>query len=254
MTLVAVGHGEVARALLGAGTEETVKTLTRSRARLVDAFEVERRRIERDLRDGAQQRLVALTMTLGLAELERDDPAAMHALVERAAGQARTALADLRDVVRGIHPRVLTDLGLPAAVAELAHGCGIALTIDLEVPERLPTVVESAAYFVVAEAVTNAMKHAGAGRAWVTGGARDGRLVVEVGRRRPLVGPDLPSIRGYGPLCTTANVAGSCCAALQQMGQPRSVPGLKIRRWSSCRCRHRSTNSRAATGSVRNRS
>jgi signal transduction histidine kinase len=91
--LVAVGHGEIARTLLGPGDEEMVRTLTSSRARLLDAFEIERRRIERDLHDGAQQRLVALTMTLGLAELEHDDPAATRALVTRAAAQSRAACA-----------------------------------------------------------------------------------------------------------------------------------------------------------------
>ena len=181
VALVAVGHGEIARTLLGPGDEETVRVLTRSRARLIDAFEVERRRIERDLHDGAQQRLVALTMTLGLAELERDDPATTHALVTQAAAQSRAALAELRDLVRGIHPRVLTDLGLPAAVAELAQGCGVPLTITLDLPGRLPSAVESAAYFVVAEAVTNIVKHAGATRAWITGAVNGNRLVVEVG-------------------------------------------------------------------------
>jgi signal transduction histidine kinase len=181
VTLVAVGHGEIARTLLGPGEEETVRVLTHSRARLIDAFEVERRRIERDLHDGAQQRLVALSMTLGLAELERDDPAATHALVIQAAAQSRAALADLRDLIRGIHPQVLTDLGLPAAVAELAQGCGVPLTITLDLPHRLPSTVESAAYFVVAEAVTNSVKHADATRAWITGTVDGDRLVVEVG-------------------------------------------------------------------------
>jgi signal transduction histidine kinase len=181
IALVAVSHGGVARALLGPGDEETVRVLTRSRARLIDAFEVERQRIERDLHDGAQQRLVALSMTLGLAELECGDPAATHALVTKAAAQSRAALAELRDLIRGIHPRVLTDLGLPAAVAELAQGCGIPLTIVLDVPGRLPSTVESAAYFVVAEAVTNTVKHANATRAWITGTVNGDRLIVEVG-------------------------------------------------------------------------
>jgi signal transduction histidine kinase len=181
VSLVAVGHGEIARLLLGPGQEATVRVLTQSQARLVDAFEVERKRIERDLHDGAQQRLVALSMTLGLAELERDDPAAVQALVAQAAAQSRAALDELRDLVRGIHPQVLTDLGLLAAVAELTQGCGLPLTIDLDLPGRLPPAVESAAYFVVAEAVTNLVKHAAATRGWITGAVDGGRLVVEVG-------------------------------------------------------------------------
>jgi signal transduction histidine kinase len=175
VAMVAIAHSEVARLLLSPGEDEAVRTLTRSRARLIDAFEVERRRIERDLHDGAQQRLVALTMTLGLAELERDDPEAAHGLVVQAGDQARTALDELRDLIRGIHPRVLTDLGLAAAVTELAEGCGVPLTITLDIPGRLPPTVESTAYFVVAEAVTNAVRHAGASRIQISG-AIDGKL------------------------------------------------------------------------------
>jgi signal transduction histidine kinase len=180
VAMVAIGHSELARLLLAAGEEETVRMLTRSRARLIDGFEVERRRIERDLHDGAQQRLVALTMTLGLAELEHGDPDRVRSLVSEAGEQARRALAELRDLIRGIYPRVLTDLGLPAAVAELAQGCGTPLSIAVHIPERLPSTVESAAYFVVAEAVSNAVKHATPNHIWVTGGVDAGRLVIEV--------------------------------------------------------------------------
>jgi signal transduction histidine kinase len=180
VAVVAIGHSEIARLLLGPGADETVRTLTRSRARLTDAFEVERRRIERDLHDGAQQRLVALTMTLGLAELERHDPDTAHALVLQAGEQARAALDDLRDLIRGIHPQVLTDLGLPAAIAELAGGCGLLLTITLDLPGRLPATVESTAYFVVAEAITNAARHAGATRVRVGGAVTDQTLTIEV--------------------------------------------------------------------------
>lgn len=180
VAMVAIGHSEIARLLLSPGEAERVRTLTRSRARLIDAFEVERRRIERDLHDGAQQRLVSLTMTLGLAELERGDVDRAQVLISQAGEQARGALADLRDLIRGIHPRVLTDLGLPAAVAELTDGCGVPLTIAVRIPDRLPSAIESAAYFVVAEAVTNAVKHARPTRIWVTGGVDAGRLVIEV--------------------------------------------------------------------------
>jgi signal transduction histidine kinase len=177
---VAIGHSEIARRLLGSGADETIRTLTRSRARLADAFEVERRRIERDLHDGAQQRLVALTITLGLAKLERDDAEAAHTLVVQAGEQAKAALAELRALIRGIHPRVLTELGLPAAVAELAEGCGLPLTITLDVPRRLPSTVESTAYFVVAEALTNTARHAQATRIRVTGAVARRTLTIEV--------------------------------------------------------------------------
>ncbi|MFG1926511.1 sensor histidine kinase [Cryptosporangium sp. NPDC048952] len=174
VTGVASGAGWVAESLLRPGT------LTRSRVRLIDAFEVERRRIERDLHDGAQQRLVALSMTLGLAELERDDPETAHALVVQANEQASAALADLQALVRGIHPRVLTDLGLSAAIAELAEGCGVPLTVAVDVPDRLPAAVESTAYFVVAEALTNAMRHARPSHISVTGAVQRSTLTVEV--------------------------------------------------------------------------
>jgi signal transduction histidine kinase len=179
--LAAVAHGELARLLLSSGDDTAVRTLTRSRARLIDAFEVERRRIERDLHDGAQQRLLELGMTLVAADLELDgDPEAAKPLVRQAAEQARSALAELRELVRGIHPQVLTDLGLPAAVMEAADRSTVPVTVALDVPVRLPSTVESTAYFVVAEALTNAARHAKATRVSVTGGLHGTRLVVEV--------------------------------------------------------------------------
>ncbi|GHE30134.1 histidine kinase [Streptosporangium violaceochromogenes] len=179
--VAAVAHGELARLLLSPGEEARVRSLTRSRARLIDAFEVERRRIERDLHDGAQQRLLRLGMTLLTARLEFDhDPLAVRPFLEQAEGEARSALAELRELVRGIHPRVLTDLGLPAAVAELAGGLAVPVDVVLEIPGRLPAPVESTAYFVVAEAVTNAVRHAAATGIRVTGAVTGGILVVEV--------------------------------------------------------------------------
>ncbi|KDN82027.1 sensor histidine kinase [Kitasatospora cheerisanensis] len=158
-----------------------VVELTRSRARLADAFEAERRRIERDLHDGAQQQLVALGMTLGLAELELhglDSPAA--ALVGRARAEARLALDQLRSLVRGIHPQVLTDHGLPAAVAELALRHPVPVLVDLDLPHRLPGPVESAAYFTVTEALTNAAKHSHADEIAVRGALDGDTLVLSV--------------------------------------------------------------------------
>ncbi|MFJ9850800.1 sensor histidine kinase [Streptomyces sp. NPDC101150] len=137
--------------------------LTRSRARLADAFEAERRRIERDLHDGAQQQLVALNMTLGMAEMElRESGSPTTELVTRARGEVRSALAQLRDLVRGIHPQVLTDHGLAAAVAEVAQRHPVPVTVDIDLPHRLPGTVESVAYFTVTEALANAAKHSGA--------------------------------------------------------------------------------------------
>ncbi|MFD8411445.1 sensor histidine kinase [Streptomyces sp. NPDC059650] len=153
--------------------------LTRSRIRLADAFEAERRRIERDLHDGAQQQLVALTMTLGLAEMEmREGGSPASELVSRARREARQALDELRRLVRGIYPQVLTDHGLAAAVAEVALGHPLPVTVDIDLPHRLPGMVETTAYFTVTEALTNAAKHSGASQVAVVGRYRNDRLIL----------------------------------------------------------------------------
>ncbi|MDX3311724.1 sensor histidine kinase [Streptomyces sp. NPDC054884] len=157
----------------------TVVELARSRVRLVDAFEAERRRIERDLHDGAQQRLVALTMTLGLARLDAP-PGPLADQLTRAHEEAGKALAELRELIHGIHPQVLTDYGLPAAISDAADRCVVPVDVDLALPGRPTRAVESAAYFVVCEALANVDRHSGAGRARVSGGHHDGRLFLEV--------------------------------------------------------------------------
>lgn len=158
---------------------DRVVELARSRVRLVDAFEAERRRIERDLHDGAQQRLVALTMILGLARLDAP-PGPLADQLATAQEEAGKALAELRELIHGIHPKVLADYGLQAAVTDAADRSVVPVDVDLDLPGRLPRAVESAAYFVVCEALANVARHSGAGRARVTGGHRDGRLVLEV--------------------------------------------------------------------------
>ncbi|ASO18484.1 Sensor histidine kinase LiaS [Actinoalloteichus hoggarensis] len=186
VTPVAAIRGRLTRLLYGgAGPDlgaELVE-LRRSRARLVDGFEVERRRIERDLHDGAQQRLLSVHLSLGMAtialEEENADGEAVR-LVRGAQDAAREALAELRAVVRGIHPRVLTDRGLPAAVAELGDRLPIAVTVRIDLPVRPPAFAEVAAYFVVAEALTNVVRHSGASSATVTGGLRGALLVITV--------------------------------------------------------------------------
>ncbi|MFD0402691.1 sensor domain-containing protein [Kitasatospora sp. NPDC127121] len=186
--LLTTAQVALARLLLGPREEDTgrqVLELTRSRARLADAFEAERRRIERDLHDGAQQQLVALSMTLGLADHALRDGSAQSgdratALVARARGEARQALEQLRGLVRGIHPQVLTDHGLAAAVAEVALRHPIPVRSDFDLPGRLPAPVETTAYFTVTEALTNAAKHSGAAAITVSGCIADGRLVLQV--------------------------------------------------------------------------
>ncbi|MET9552981.1 sensor domain-containing protein [Streptomyces sp. NPDC006645] len=161
--------------------ERQVVELTRSRARLADAFEAERRRIERDLHDGAQAQLVALTMTLGLAELElRESGSPATELVSRARDEARLALTQLRDLVRGIYPQVLTDHGLDAAVAEIALRSPIPVDVDIDLPRRLPDPVETVAYFTVTEALTNAAKHSDATRLTVVGRLKRGTLTLVI--------------------------------------------------------------------------
>jgi signal transduction histidine kinase len=157
-----------------------VVELTRSRVRLVDAFEAERRRIERDLHDGAQQRLVALTMTLGLARLDAPPGGPLAEQLAAAYDQASAVLAELRELIRGVHPKVLADYGLEAAVTDVADRSPLPVDVALDLPARLPEAVEAAAYFVVCEALANVARHSGATRAEVTGGHHAGRLRIRV--------------------------------------------------------------------------
>lgn len=148
--------------------EQRVEVLTESRAASVDHAASELRRIERDLHDGAQARLVALGMTLGLAEETlRSDPETATKLLAEARGTTSAALGDIRFVVRGIHPPVLADRGLTGAVQALALDMALPVEVHSSLDERLPDPVESALYFAVAECLANVGKHAGADHAWV---------------------------------------------------------------------------------------
>ena len=190
--LLATGEGARMRAELD---EQRLR-----RQLAVDAAERERRRIERDLHDGAQQRLVALGMSLGLArETLPTDPVAGAALVAEAHAEAKLALAELRDLARGIHPAILADRGLDAALSELLRRTPIPVSIMVALPRRPPTSVESAAYFVVAEALTNVSRHAGASKATVTISQADGLVFVEVadngvGGADPAIGTGLSGL------------------------------------------------------------
>jgi signal transduction histidine kinase len=161
--------------------EERIDTLETTRAGAVDVQDTELRRIERDLHDGAQARLVALGMNLGMAEQKLDaDPEAARDLVAEARLGVEAALRELRDLARGIHPPVLADRGLEAAVSALAHTSAVPVSVTADIPSRPPAAVETAAYFVAAEALTNAAKHAGATRIGVHLARENGVLVVEV--------------------------------------------------------------------------
>jgi signal transduction histidine kinase len=158
-----------------------IEELETTRAGAVDVQETELRRIERDLHDGAQARLIALGMSLGMAEEKlRNDPEGAQRLLAEARSGAREALQELRALARGIHPPILTDRGLEAALAALAARSPLPVTLSVDVTERPAAAVETAAYFVVAEALANAIKHADAARVDISIRRSDGRLVAEI--------------------------------------------------------------------------
>ncbi len=181
----AIADAAMSRRLLGPRSDlaARVTELEISRERVVDAAEAERRRIERDLHDGAQQRLVALAMELGRAKAKfADDPDAARVLVDQAHAQAKEALTELRNLVRGVHPPVLTERGLDAALSGLAALCPVPVDVHVDVPVRPKSSVEAVAYFVVAEALTNVAKHSRASRAKVVveGHGYPGTLTVMI--------------------------------------------------------------------------
>jgi signal transduction histidine kinase len=159
-----------------------VRRLTASRVDAVDTAAAELRRVERDLHDGAQARLVALGISLRATErLIQTNPAAAVALVAEAREHSAQALAELRALVRGINPPVLAERGLGDAIRALALDCPVPTTADIDLPGRVPAPVEAAAYFAVAEALTNVAKHAaGAHSAHITAEHASGRLRIEV--------------------------------------------------------------------------
>jgi signal transduction histidine kinase len=158
-----------------------LEALRASRARLVEAGDAERRRLGRDLHDGAQQRLVALMIELQLARERFDaDPAGARELVDSAFANAQAAVGELRDLAAGIHPAVLSQRGLDAALESLASRAPVPVELHSAVEERLPSPVETAAYFVVAEALTNVAKYAGATHARVEVRRENGAAVVDI--------------------------------------------------------------------------
>jgi signal transduction histidine kinase len=160
---------------------EAHEELTASRARIVQAGDAERRRLERNLHDGAQQRLVSLALSLRIARSRlADDPASATELLERAGAELALGLEELRELARGIHPAVLTDHGLTPAVEMLAARAGFPVDVNGLPPERLSEPIEAAAFYVVSESLTNVAKYASASRARVDLARDNGVLVVEV--------------------------------------------------------------------------
>jgi signal transduction histidine kinase len=172
-----------------------------TRDETVDARAAELQRIERDLHDGAQARLVSLTMSLGMAEEEFDrDPGAARQLVIEARASARAALSELRHLVRGIHPPVLTERGLGGAVEALALASAVPVEVDVQLDGRLSAPLESALYFVIAEAMANVARHSQATWAFVRLWKEDGKLRLMVhddglGGADPARGSGLRGIR-----------------------------------------------------------
>jgi signal transduction histidine kinase len=166
---------------LQAEVQAQLEQVRASRARIVQAGDAERRRLERDLHDGAQQRLVTLSLALGMARSRAAgaDPE-LVSLIESAGKEAQEALVELRELARGIHPAVLTETGLAGGIQALAERSPVATTITAVPAGRFPAPIEATAYFVVSEALANVAKHALAGSAQVTIRQLSGRLLVQV--------------------------------------------------------------------------
>ena len=179
------GHAWLARNLLGSNREAVLEArvdqLSASRSRALDASMLELQRIERDLHDGAQQRLVKLAMDLGMArEKIKTDPAAAEELIAEAHDESKRAMAEIRDLARGILPAVLTDRGLDAAIPALAGRSPVPVEVDVNLPQRPPFPVETTAYFVIAEALTNVARHSQATEAQVSVKQDGDRLLIDV--------------------------------------------------------------------------
>jgi signal transduction histidine kinase len=215
------------RSLLGtnrtAELEAEVVEVSARRSAAVDAAEAERRRIERDLHDGAQQRLVALGMTLGLAREKMDsDPEQARALMDEAHADAKAAMVELRSIARGIHPAVLDDRGLDAALSAIAAKAPVPVSINVNLPKRMGVTLEGAAYYVVAESLTNMAKHANATHASIDIGVHDGKLLVAVsdnGRGGAEVRPD----GGLAGLRDRVAALGGTLAVSSPAGGPTTV-------------------------------
>ncbi|MBW8483921.1 sensor domain-containing protein [Actinomadura sp. PM05-2] len=186
---LAAAHALYARLLLGTSRaqaenrelRERTAHLQASRARGVDAVEFERRRIERDLHDGAQQRLLAVAMDIGRARAKLDDdPEGARALIEQAHAGTKEAITELRDLARGIYPAILTDRGLDPALSGLAARAPVPVEVAVDLPDRPPAAVESIAYFIVAEALANVAKYARATSASVRAFQDGPWIVVEI--------------------------------------------------------------------------
>ncbi|WP_067502983.1 sensor histidine kinase [Actinoplanes sp. TFC3] len=217
---LATAQGAVARALLADPSGLALREVSQSRARLADAFDLERRRIERDLHDGAQHRLTSLTLHLGMAKLDTppDSPAAEP--LSKAHDQAKDLMVVLRDLIYGIRPQELTDLGLPAALRELAGRSPLPVSVTIADGVSRPSEqTEATAYFAASEALANVVKHANATRADIFLAQAGPTLILEVrddgqGGATPAPASSTGSFSGTGSPLTTGTPSGSGAAAL----------------------------------------
>ncbi|WP_405605732.1 sensor domain-containing protein [Streptomyces sp. NBC_01410] len=210
--------------LLGPSTLATrVVELESDRGVVVDTAAADLRRIERDLHDGAQARLVALAMDLGLAkEKLAEDPDAAARMVDEAHGEVKVALQELRDLARGIHPAVLTDRGLDAALSAVASRCTVPVTVEVDLPSRPAPAIEGIAYFTVSELLQNVSKHAQASRATVDVWRSQDRLMLQVtdnGRG----GADLSAGSGLAGLAERLDAVDGILALDSPAGGPTTV-------------------------------
>ncbi|MET9225547.1 sensor histidine kinase [Lentzea sp. NPDC003310] len=219
-------HGATARRLISGASDEHLRLelveISQSRERLVNAFEAERRRIERDLHDGAQQRLVSLILQLGLAKVEMPPDSPGTDSVANAHDQAKQLLVELREFIHGIHPQALSDLGLPAALRELADRSTTPVTVTTTIPQRPPATVESAAYFVVAESLSNASKHSDATEIQVSAEVKKNRLTVEI-TDNGQGGADAALGTGLTGLADRAAALGGTLSLSSPIGGPTTV-------------------------------
>jgi signal transduction histidine kinase len=216
-----------ARALLGSSRvkalEHRVETLTESRAGVVDAADAERRRIERDLHDGAQQRLVSLAMHLGLARAGLTDlPEDARQVIAEAHDEAKEALAELRHLVRGLHPAILEHRGLDAALSGIAARSPVPVRLDVHIPQRVPPTVEAIAYFVVSEALANTAKHARASHAGVSA-RREGDVLRVTVADDGLGGADLSRGTGLAGLTQRVRSVDGTLSISSPAGGPTTI-------------------------------
>ncbi|MFI6376523.1 sensor histidine kinase [Streptomyces sp. NPDC050546] len=159
---------------------EELREVRASQSRLLDSFDAERVRIERDLHDGAQQRLVSLGLTLGLMRLDVPEGSPQAELLTRAEDQLSAVHQELRALIRGLNPPVLADHGLVAAIEDYAGRFPIPVTVDLRLPERLPRKLETTMYYLINEAMTNIARHSGAGSARIHGRYHSDLLILDI--------------------------------------------------------------------------